>query len=206
MRTRTAFTLLELLLTIAVMAALASVLLPQIGFLLGDRRLVRGANQVRVEMVRLRIEAMRSGKTLMLQGLPGESELRIQPFASLADATETMNVTGTSALLAGADQAAPATFEIERVESRSLELPEEVLFASVNVVSSARAIPVEQSLTAAAQADDYSQPVLFYADGTTSTAMVTLQHTTMGSIRIKLRGITGDATVGDVFATTESVQ
>ena len=69
MKNRPAFTLLELLLTLAVLAALTAVAIPQIGLLAGDRRLVRGGDLLRVGMTRLRVDAMRQGRVLMLEGM-----------------------------------------------------------------------------------------------------------------------------------------
>ncbi|NND97551.1 MAG: prepilin-type N-terminal cleavage/methylation domain-containing protein, partial [Pirellulaceae bacterium] len=57
-----AFTLLELLLAIAIVAALSAVAIPQIGMMLGDRRLVRAADQLRIEITERRVEAMREGR------------------------------------------------------------------------------------------------------------------------------------------------
>ena len=41
----------------------------QIGLLAGDRRLVRGGDLLRVEMTRLRVDAMRQERVLMLEGM-----------------------------------------------------------------------------------------------------------------------------------------
>lgn len=216
-----AFTLLELLLTLAVLAATAAVILPQLGGLLGDRRLVRAADQLRIEMTRLRVKAMREGKVMMLEGATEGGSLRVRPYLSMRDATESMASAGPSALLSGAKQETVAAAMTEPVEPRVIELPENVVFAGVNVVSSVRAAMIEQADSgtggaAAAPvananvgagqggggsgvaAAGWSRPILFYPDGSTSTATVTLRHETMGSVMVRLRGITGDATIGEV--------
>jgi prepilin-type N-terminal cleavage/methylation domain-containing protein len=196
-----AFTLLELLLTLAVLAAIASVAIPQVSWVLGDRRLVRAADQVRIEMTRLRVDAMRGGRVLMMQGSLDDRQLRIRPYVSLADATEALDQTGSqSALLSGARQGTVTVAATESVETEEIiELPEEITIGAVAVVSAARAAEIEQQ-TLAEQADGWSQPILFYPDGTTSTAAVTLRHPTHGNVTVKLRGITGDVTTGEVMA------
>ena len=102
---RQAFTLLELLLVLAVLAAVASVAIPQAGILLGDRQLVRSAEQVQIQMTRLRVDAMRQGRVMVLQAMLEGNSLRFKPFFSLSDTTEAMDQTGSqSGLLTGAQQ------------------------------------------------------------------------------------------------------
>ena len=194
---RSAFTLLELLLTLAVLAATAAVVIPQLGWLIGDRRLMRAADQLRVEMTRLRVKAMREGTVMIMEGALEEGSFRIRPHDSVSDSTESMDVAAPSALLSGAKQelAAPALQVVS--EPRQVELPENVVIAGVSVISAVRSMAVEQE-TMGEQSQGWSRPILFYPDGTTSTAVVNLRHETMGSISVRLRGITGDATVGEV--------
>jgi prepilin-type N-terminal cleavage/methylation domain-containing protein len=203
---RHAFTLLELLLVLAVLAAVAAIVFPRLDILLEDRQLVRAGEQVRIEMSRLRVEAMRQGRVMMLQGLPEGSQLRSQPYYSLSDSIEAIDQTGSqSGLLSGAQQAnlgAPPTDMTAGGEAsaaaNTIELPEGIQVASVACVSAARAMEIEQQ-TVAEGDGDWGQPVLFYPDGTTSTAAVTLTQSSGGRVVVKLRGITGDATVSEVL-------
>jgi len=198
---RPAFTLLELLLTLSVLAAIAAVAIPQLGALLGDRRLVRAADQLRVEMTRLRVAAMRGGRVMMLECKLEEGLFRVRPYYSLVDSSEAIDQTGSqSALLSGAQQATMAMPMTEQdTEGTTTELPEDVTVRAVGVVSAARAMEIEQNIVSQ-QSSGWSQPILFYTDGTTSTARITLTHVTDGAITVKLRGITGDVTIGEVTA------
>ena len=83
-------------------------------------------------------------------------------------------------------------------DEETVELPEDVVVTSVGVVSAARALEIEQ-LTTANQAEGWSRPILFYPDGATSTAIVTLSNPTLGKVIVRLRGITGDVTVSEVL-------
>lgn len=195
---RSAFTLLELLLTLSVLAAIAAVAIPQLGLLLGDRRVVRAGDQMRVEMTRLRVDAMRKGRVMMMEGMIEGSEFRVKPFFSVADSTEAIDQTGSQAgLLTGATQGivVPVNQDLDVVET--IELPEDVSVASVGVVSAARATEIEQ-LTLQDQGQGWSRPILFYPDGSTSTAAIVLTHKSVGKVIVKIRGITGDVTVSEV--------
>lgn len=197
---RFAFTLLELLLTLSVLAAIAAVAIPQVSVLLGDRRLVRAGDQLRVEMTRLRVDAMRKGRVMMLEAMIEGESFRLKPFYSIADSTEALDQTGSqSALLSGATQGVmTATVQPSEEEPETVELPEGVKVVSVGVAPAARAAEIEQ-LTLADQSEGWSRPILFYPDGSTSTAMITLSSETVGQIVVRVRGITGDVTVSEVL-------
>ena len=197
---RTAFTLLELLLTLAVLAALTAVAIPQIGLLAGDRRLVRGGDLLRVEITRLRVDAMRQGRVLMLEGMLQGNSFRSKPFYSASDATEAYDQTGSqSGLLTGAAEGVVAMVEQDSDAEELIELPEDIMVENVGVVSAARAMEIEQ-VTDSARTDEWSRPILFYPDGSTSTAVVTLYNPELGRVVVRVRGITGDVTVSEVLS------
>ncbi|MEE2934420.1 MAG: prepilin-type N-terminal cleavage/methylation domain-containing protein [Planctomycetota bacterium] len=200
MSRRSAFTLLELLLTISLLAAIAAIALPQAGMLLGDRRLVRAGDQLRAEMTSLRVDAMRQGRVMMLDGLIEGNTVRIKPFYSIADSTEAIDQTGSQqSLLTGATQGVMTTLEIDEEADEIIELPEGISILAVGIASAARSMEIEQ-LNQADQGQGWSRPVLFYPDGSTSTAAITLTDATYGKVVVQIRGITGDVTVSEVLA------
>ncbi|MEM9644225.1 MAG: prepilin-type N-terminal cleavage/methylation domain-containing protein [Planctomycetota bacterium] len=202
---RAAFTLLEVLLTLVVLTAVAAVAIPQLGGLLADRKLDRAADQLRIEMTRARVESMRKGRVLMMEMGAETGQFRIRPYSSLSDATESDQVmSGTSALLNGADQANFAAPMAETIATQNFELPENVVFGAVSVASSTRStqisqeaavVPVSGTEEVQDQVLEYSTPILFYPDGTTSTAVAEVLHEGVGSLMVRLRGITGDVTI-----------
>ncbi len=219
MRHATAFTLFELLLTLAVLSVIISVAIPQTMALLGDRRLIRGGNQLQVELTQLRVDAMREGRVMMLEAQINGGALRVRPFSSYSDATESSESTGMpSALLTGATQAiVTAMPEPSPDAGRMIELPEDVTVESILVVSSLRgaqvtqeaslqqpadavAIPPDETSSAAEFMGEWSPPMLFYPDGTTSTAAIAIVHPVVGRLVVRIRGITGDVTAGEVTA------
>jgi hypothetical protein len=80
----------------------------------------------------------------------------------------------------------------------TFDLPEGVRFESIGVTSVARSMEIEQQ-TASDTASGWSQPILFYPDGSTSTAAVVVVSEGIGRVVVRMRGITGDATVSEVL-------
>ena len=203
---RVAFTLLELLLALSIVTVISAVVIPNLNWMIAGSRLDRAAKQLMIEMTRARVDAMKEGQTRMLEVSPESGNFRIRPFSSLSDATEASDVSlGSSALLTGADQATITPLGSTEGKTKNLELPETVLFGSVSVASTARSNQIATATQApavqAAAGDDslgqMSTPVMFYPDGTTSTAAIQVKHPDMGSQIVKLRGITGAVTITD---------
>ena len=112
---------------------------------------------------------------------------------------EAIDQTGSQAgLLTGATQGVVTPVIVDPSEEELIDLPEDVVVTTVGVVSAARAMEIEQ-LTAANLGEGWSRPILFYPDGSTSTAIVTLSDPELGRVMVKLRGITGDVTVSEVL-------
>lgn len=196
---RRGFTLIELLLTLAIVAAIASAVIPPAMSILGDRRLVRAADRMRIEITSLRIESMRRGQTMMLKCESESPRFTIEPHQSLADAGESSTATAAGTALAmGADQAAMATVTPDAAASREVELGETVTFENVAVASSARAM-VMGNVGETDMGGGSFPPILFYPDGSTSTALIRLRDQTMGHVDVRLRGITGAVTVSEVL-------
>ena len=70
---------------------------------------------------------------------------------------------------------------------------------TIRVVSAVRAAEIEQA-TVNDQSEGWSRPVLFYPDGSTSTALIVLSNESIGRVVVKIRGITGDVEVSAVLA------
>lgn len=206
-KTRSGFTLLELLLSLVVFAAIASIALPGAAMLLADRKIVRGGDQLQIEMTRARVDAMRGGRVMLIEAAIGSNQFRTRPYFSASDSVETNNGNlGQSALSAGADQAIVTAVIADPDATQVFEIPEQLSVESVQVVSATRGSEISQAASfnqSGSQSEpegtqQWSQPILFYPDGTTSTAAVTIADERFGKVVVKLRGITGDASVTEV--------
>ncbi|WP_164103087.1 pilus assembly FimT family protein [Candidatus Laterigemmans baculatus] len=229
------FTLLELLLALAVMVALGAVAIPGIFGVLANRQLARGGSGLRVAMVQARLEAMRTGRTQVMRFELGGSRYQVVPHYDPSDMTEAADMMGqgtavatggvaipvvpSPAMQGGSATAPPPTGQgsprdMLSVSSSSDQLPDQVLFSDAQVQATARSstlnpaagmgVPASPVLPAAAgglssgTSGNWSQPILFYADGTTSTAVVTLSRESVGHVVVRLRGLTGEPTVSEI--------
>ena len=86
-------------------------------------------------------------------------------------------------------------------------LPEGIFFATSQTVADTRSewLMLDGQETTA-QDTDWSVPIFFYPDGTTSTASLVLSNRRNRSITIELRGLTGVARVGPLLAPQEALQ
>ncbi|WP_068135116.1 hypothetical protein [Roseimaritima ulvae] len=198
---RSALTLLEVLLALAIMTAVAAFALPMIDGMLVNRRLVRGAEVVRVHMMNARLEAMRSGRTHLMRCPVAGTEITTYVFRDLSDLTEAADQlgSGTALLQGGQPMAAPLpTGSTE--PPRAVELPEGITIGECRVESTTRSMIIENQTMELSTPEDNGQPIMFYPDGTTSNAAVTVrqgQQGEAGRIVVVLRGLTGEATVGE---------
>jgi Tfp pilus assembly protein FimT len=170
---RRALTLLEVLLVLCVLAALAALAAPALDRPFANQRLTKAADLVRSHWARARVDAVEAGCIRVFRCSPGANLYRM----------ESLNIDGTDAAadLSGTTTLAPP---IERT------LPDGVSFAALSI----------NAMPAASGENGWSEPVLFYPDGTSSDAVVTLANRFGRTIDVNLRGLTGVAIVGLVQA------
>jgi len=80
-------------------------------------------------------------------------------------------------------------------------LPEGITFLTVEVADESEvSLGLDEDQGAGEDRTLSCTPLLFYPDGTTSTARVVLQNEYERSIEVTLRGLTGVASVGEISA------
>ncbi len=199
------FTIVELLLALAIVVTLAAMVVPSFGGLLADRRVARSGDQLRVEMMQARLSAMRSGRTYLMQVLVESNQVRVRPWVDMNDMTETLDQTGgSSMLMTGGNVIGGQMQEVDvEAEGREVTLPENIKVGDVRVESTPRSYMID-SQAQAQGGDGWSQPVLFFPDGSTSTAAITLSTEGVGRVIVLLRGLTGEVTVTNVLAALDN--
>ncbi|MDX1962204.1 MAG: hypothetical protein SFX18_03560 [Pirellulales bacterium] len=189
---RSAFTLVELLLVVALGVILVSLTLPVLFGVASSARLGSAADQLRIAMSTARARAITSGQAHTLTFGPTASQYSVQPLSGFTDSVE----------------ANPGT----QVFTEQFTLPDGVTYAelaSVEDQRSSTAAATAEGANAANQSATGSgngtnagtgQQLYFYPDGSTSTAEVQLVNETGLAIKIQLRGLTGTALVSEMYA------
>ncbi len=192
-------TLLEVLLTLCLLVILAALTWPAVGRPMATQRLREGADRVRSAWVQARVKAMSSGRLQVFRVAP-EGDGFLVDSQSGEDDSSTPTQAGPGEVAGGlGDAAAP--------RSQSHRLPERVRFVAAQTAYDPRAAMAAAG--AAASADmaasgnpgpGLSDPIYFFADGTSSSVQVRLTNEYNQTIDLALRGLTGVVTVGEVGA------
>jgi type II secretion system protein H len=192
------FTLLEVLLVLAIVAITAALAWPSLERPLANRRLHSAADEVRTEWCQARVEAMRSGRTYAFRYEVGGDHFYSEP--ENATATSTAGGAAATATPSGTGAAAGATPSAE-----NKTLPKGIRFLGdkaapgmTPVASTAAKTPAQDQPTGG-----WSNPIFFYPDGTASDVQLVLICNQSCAVRVMLRGSTATATIADAGSTLE---
>jgi len=197
------FTLLEVLLVLVVLIVLLTLAIPVMRGPLQTRRLRADANDIRVAWSKARVEAMRTGQLHLFRFKTGAREYSTEIWQDEGSILES-GETGVEPL---------------RANSRAVEqaeVSEDGYFVRADytddLVSSRTEQRLEMSpdgaqLSVAVNADaEWSRPILFHPDGTTSTVHLVLANKRGLSVAVDLRGLTGSVRVGEMQSLEEDDQ
>jgi hypothetical protein len=188
-------TLVEVVLVLCLLAVLAALCWPPMARLLEAQRLGKAADQVRSRWYQARVKAVDSDGTYVFQYVPGGSDYRLQPLSAEGAAGESFLDDPAREPPSDAAAGAAATTET---------LPEGVAFAAGEVTEDMPLSAVASFDARSAGETEWSEPILFYCDGTATSAKVTLVDRRGRAVEVALRALTGVATVGEVFELRES--
>ena len=198
---RRAVTLLELLLTMAVLVALAALTWPAMSRVFDGQRLRMAADQVRAELGAARAEAINSGQVQAMQFQLGAAQYTVQPWQNEIIAMQTALPVATFGTDVSTSQGMLPESPGRVIQGN---LPEGITFfsggettAGVGQVAMPTAQPQGFDEPAAAMTST-PQSLLFYPDGQTSTAQIWLVNGRGQYIGIELRGLTGVTAVSDI--------
>jgi prepilin-type N-terminal cleavage/methylation domain-containing protein len=203
---KSGFTLLELMLVLAIIALIGAILVPTIDDVLERQKLRSSATKLRVRWDEARLEAMRTGQAQVFTCTLESQSFSVKPLLLASDEVNTADgatVMSGGGLVERAD--AGMMTAPDASESAAEELDDEISFHACIVAGDARAMATaQQAQQNMAGVNDLSvttvaQRVIFYPDGSTSTAEVQVKNK-RGDIRaIQMRGITGHTRVVEVL-------
>lgn len=196
---RRAITLIEVLLVLALLVVLASMTWPALDRPMANQRLRKAADKVRTAWARARINAMSTGQTFRFRCTLESSEYTIDSQAG----PESVEFISSSADGQFGENASEST---EPLSTKNRRLPEDVRFVDGEVTFDTRATILTDATdeTSSDTAGQSLDPILFFPDGTTSTATLILENKHQRRIELSLRGLTGVITVGDTYPVEDS--
>lgn len=186
---RRGVTLMEVMLTLAVLVLLVSIAWPTLDRSFENQRLKKAGDLIRAEWTRARVRAMSTGYVHIFQYTVGGNEFATH--RRVASEVEVSDVAGFG----------EAVLETPDPFGAEAQLPEGVTFVGSQTALDTRAERFRADPAQFRSPDQgWSEPIFFYADGTTSTARLVLRNERGRTLDLALRGLTGVVTVGDVRA------
>ncbi len=203
---RHGFTLLEILLVLAVLVIFAAMAIPALFGPLENQRVRKAADGVRAAWIRASNESVKSGRMYLFRYEPQGRGFTIEPWASADDYLETGDTSYVSPGVTRGPTASASPGQLggttaapgEMLSTGWKQLPEGVTFLGGQTASQTRdaiaglEVPAELASTEA-------PPILFYPDGTCSTAELTIAGSSGLCITIRLRGLTATSEIGEEF-------
>jgi len=202
---RRAFTLLEVILVMGILVAVAAVAWPTIHRSYESLRLRKAADQVQAGLSRARVEAMSSGVSQVFRFEPNSPRYTITPYqddsVSLdATAADTSNSSaGQGSTTPSIAASTPTGGQADPSNPCQHQLPDGFVFTTAQRSSDSRTAVAESQLNDGSASAD-APPVFFYPDGSSKDAVITISTDNGRAISITLRGYTGVTHVGEIFA------
>ena len=202
------FTLMEILLVLAIIVAVMAMAAPAFTGAIENQRLRNAADIVRAQFTRAHVKAMKTGRIQVFRYEVGGREFRLEPWVAGDDTLEAAQTPGF-----GPVQPTAATTPQSGAEGESAtsdlrrQLPENIIFVGGDAAAESRSLEIEAALQSVASREaQWSRPIMFYPDGATSDAFVIVASPRAVGIRVDLRGMTGTATVGDISSLSDLVE
>lgn len=207
---RPGMTLLELLLVLVLLVVLASLTMPLLEGSFASVRLRRGTDLVLAMWARTRTAAIDSGQIHQFRFREQTGDYRAEPWPT--DEQSPVYLSAVTTLETASDkknQSKSPTIKIFEADGTVIiqaRLPEEVVILRGTQAFDADTGKADSQRTIATltgdRKNDWSQPILFFPDGTTTNASLLLGNERKQYQRATLRGLTGVGRASNIL--TES--
>lgn len=210
------------MLVLAVLVAVAAIVIPNLGTNYEGYRLKKAGEQVRVAWNRARVQAMRSGRIHVFRCETGTNQYVIQPVMGIDDYLESGGLSdqwGAAGTYGDVSDAA-GTIQMQSLDERvafvnvaaRIDLRSARVLNQIQQVGGALGGGMGGGMGGAMSSQvmggqgQASSPILFYPDGTSSTAQLLLTNQQEQFVVLQLRGVTGLAAVSDLLSVDEVQQ
>lgn len=199
---RRGVTLIELILVLAILVVIASMAWPALDRPLSNQRLRKAADRIRTEWTRTRVKAMTDGVTYVFRYTLYEDGYSIETDGGC----DFIPQDGSTGPYRGIST---AQTEVSQQSGKYGEhkLPEKIVFSGGETTYDTRSSMISSSREIGSSVQSSSSdPILFFPDGTTSTARLSLRNTEFDyEIELTLRGMIGAVSVGDTYTAQENL-
>lgn len=178
--TNTGFTLMEIIIVLALMVTIGAMAAPTFQGTLKQQRLRKAAETIRADWVRTRGTAMQNGETQVWTCITSSGQ-----FSTNAAGNLSMSEAGD---MVSADTGLSPTSGMSSDETFGKSLSNGISITDVMISEADTMISMSQFSTGA---DTGNAIVFFYPDGTCSSARITLQGETGEQLAIVLNGVAG---------------
>ncbi|MCH7752789.1 MAG: prepilin-type N-terminal cleavage/methylation domain-containing protein [Planctomycetes bacterium] len=195
---RRGMTLFEILLVLVLLVVVSSLAVPLFEGSFATVRLRRGSDQVLAAWSDARVQAVQTGQTHEFLFQSESGLYRVQPWQVQQVSDAITDPTAVAPIADDSTQAVWLPYEAE--------LPEEIMFAEGDAITLTAAN--ERTVETLNQSGEsvWSAPILFFPDGSTSSASLLLRNERRLFQRVTLRALTGVARVSDVLTEDEVEQ
>ena len=191
-------TLIEMILVLAVLVAIAAMAWPAMKGPLDDQRLRKAADIIRAQWIHARVAAMKTGRVHVFRYQIGGDIYAVQPWYAETDAVEASSdpATATTApVLNAGNQNSPLGVTGAR-------LPPGITFYSGETLADARTRELNTDAAGTTMGSAWCQPIVFYPDGSTSDSRLVLTNQRC-FVELTLRGLTGFSRGSDLLSIEE---
>jgi hypothetical protein len=199
---------MELLLVLVLLVIAGSLAVPAISGAFGGVKLKRAGDQVLSRWAEARAQAIETGVPYQFRFTPNTDAYRVEPLTEVLKAGES----GSDGSPKSSTPESSASAQVETNATRRTldetptiesQLPETILFvggqaAGYDATTDERRVEDLQSI-----GSSWSSPIIFFPDGSASTATVVLQNDFPQYLRLTIRGLTGVSRASGVLTREE---
>jgi Tfp pilus assembly protein FimT len=194
--------MLEMVMVLAVLVAVAAMSLPALYGPMEDQRLRKTAELIRAQWTKARVTAMKTGQIQVFRYTVAGDTYAVEPWSGEADSLEASADAASTQSLGMPLPTSEAAVPNLQLGVRGQRLPSGMTFFSGETGADVRTAEVVQQSSAGAADPSAAASIAFYPDGTTSESRLTLTNQRC-FVEIKMRGLTGMIYISDLLAAEE---